>query len=208
MGNSAERRSKHKLVIFYKIINRLTPDYFFDLLPPIVQDNVTYNLRNDNNMRSLQARTNLYNFNSIFPSTIRAWNELPDEIKVASTVSAFKYQLNKHKKPPSMYFHASTRKGQILRTRICMECSSLNSHLYSKNLINSPSCSCGGFESACHFFFICPIYKHTRNKYLSDVLQTHNRHELLYGNETATDLENEALFLKVQDYIIHSKRFD
>ena len=30
----------------------------------------------------------------------------------------------------------------------------------------------------------------------------------VYGKETATDLENEALFLKVQDFIIHSKRFD
>ena len=63
-----ERRSKHKLVIFYKIINGLTPDYLSDLLPPIVQDNVTYNLRNANNMRSLRARTNLY-FNSFFPSS-------------------------------------------------------------------------------------------------------------------------------------------
>ena len=107
-----------------------------------------------------------------------------------------------------MYFHAGTRKGQILHMRIRMECSSLNSHLYSKNIINSPSCSCGGFESAYHFFFICPIYRHTRNIYLSDVLQTHKTHELLYGKETATDLENEALFLKVQDFIIHSKRFD
>ena len=141
-----ERRSNHKLVIFYKVINGLTTDYLSDLLPPIVQYNVTYNLRNANNMRSLRARTNLY-FNS-FPSTIRAWNELPDEIKGASTVSAFKYQLNKHKKPPPMYFHAGTRKGQILHTRIRMECSSLNSHLYSKNIINSPSCSCGCFESA------------------------------------------------------------
>ena len=39
-------------------------------------------------------------------------------------------------------------------------------------------------------------------------LQTHKTHELLYGKETATDLEKEALFLKVQDFIIHSKRFD
>ena len=79
--------------------------------------------------------------------------------------------------------------------------SSLNSHLYSKNIINSPSCSCGGFESAYHFFFICPIYRHTRTIYLSNVLQTYYTHELLYGKETATDLENEALFLKVQDFI-------
>ena len=82
-----------------------------------------------------------------------------------------------------------------------MECSSLNSHLYSKNIINSPSCSCGGFESAHHFFFTCPIYRHIRTIYLSNVLQTHNTHELLYGKETATDLENEALFLKVQDFL-------
>ena len=159
-----ERRSKHKLVIFYKIINGLTPDYLSDLLPPIVQDNVTYNLRNANNMRSLRARTNLY-FNSFFPSTIRAWNELPDEIKGASTVSAFKYQLNKHKKPPPMYFHAGTRKGQILHTRIRMECCSLNSHLYSKNIINSPPCSCGGFESAYHFFLYVQ-YTGTQEPYI------------------------------------------
>ena len=158
-----ERRSKHKLVIFYKIINGLTPDYLSDLLSPFVQDNVTYNLRNANNMRSLRARTNLY-FNFFFPSTIRAWNELPDEIKGASTVSAFKYQLNKHKKPPPMYFLAGTRKGQILHTRIRMECSSLNSHLYSKNIINSPSCSCGDFESAYHFFFyMSNIQAHKNN---------------------------------------------
>ena len=31
-----ERRSKHRLVIFYKIINRLTPDSLSDLLPHII----------------------------------------------------------------------------------------------------------------------------------------------------------------------------
>ena len=49
-----ERRSKRKLVIFYKIIHRLTPAYLADLLPPIVQDNVTYNLRNAKNMQSIE----------------------------------------------------------------------------------------------------------------------------------------------------------
>ena len=70
-----------------------------------------------------------------------------------------------------------------------MKYRSLTSHHYSKNSINSPSRTCGGFESAYHFFFICPIYRHTRNTYvISDVLQTYNTHELLYGKETATDL--------------------
>ena len=74
--------------------------------------------------------------------------------------------------------------------------------MYSKNIINSPSSTCGGFESAYHFSFICHIYRHTRNIYLPDVLQTHNTHELLYGKETATDLENEALLLKFQDLVL------
>ena len=46
-----------KIVIFYKIINGLTPAYLSDLLPPIVQDKVTYNLRNTNSMQSLRACT-------------------------------------------------------------------------------------------------------------------------------------------------------
>ena len=33
-----ERRTKHKLIIFYKIINDLTPIYITDLVPPLVQD--------------------------------------------------------------------------------------------------------------------------------------------------------------------------
>ena len=142
-------------------------------------------------MRSLRARTNLY-FNSFFPSTTRAWNELPDEIKGASTVSAFKYLLNRHKKPPPMYFHAGTRKGQILHTRKRMECSSLNSHLYSKNIINSPSCSCGGFESAYHFFFICPIYRHTRTIY-TQLQKKPISH--FSGQLWKSELRNENIFM-------------
>ena len=41
-----ERRNKHKLVIFFKILNGLTPSYLHDLLPPLVSDTNPYNLRN------------------------------------------------------------------------------------------------------------------------------------------------------------------
>ena len=39
------------------------------------------------------------------------------------------------------------------------------------------------------------------------LLRNHTTHELLFGMDTSTDEENEALFLKVQDYILKSKRF-
>ena len=35
----------------------------------------------------------------------------------------------------------------------------------------------------------------------------HKTHELLCGKESASDLENEALFLNVQEFIVKSKRF-
>ena len=71
-----------------------------------------------------------------------------------------------------------------------------------------PSFMClWGFEGAYHFFFICPNYNATRERYLEALLRNHTTHELLFGKDTSTDEENEALFLKVQDYILKSKRF-
>ena len=70
-----------------------------------------------------------------------------------------------------------------------------------KNIVPSPSCACGGFESGYHFFFICPNYNATLERYLEALLRNHTTHELLFGKDTPTDEENEALFRKVQDYI-------
>ena len=65
----------------------------------------------------------------------------------------------------------------------------------------------GGVESAYNFVFICPNYNATQERYLEALLRNYTTHELLFGKDTSTDEENEALFLKVQDYIFKSKRF-
>ena len=70
------RREVHKLIIFYKMVNGLTPE----LSHQIVQNTTTYNLRNSSDMRKIYARTNLF-YNSFIPSTIHAWNDLSDEIE-------------------------------------------------------------------------------------------------------------------------------
>ena len=147
-----ERGIKHKLVIFYKILNNLTPPYLQDFVPPLVQEANPYRLRNSNDIRTIHANTNLYfnsiyyNYNYIYPSTIRGWNNLPQEIKQSSSVASFKYQLNKdtQRRAPPKFFSAGSRLGQILHARIRMACSSLNSDLYRKNIVPSISCACGG----------------------------------------------------------------
>ena len=109
---------------------------------------------------------------------------------------------------PPKYYTAGSRKGQILHARLRMQCSSLNADLYRKNIIPSPSCSCGGFESANHFFYICPQLTAVRERYLGGVLRNHTTHELLCCKPEFTNDENVSLFLKVQDFIIKSKRFE
>lgn len=187
-------------------MNGLTPNYLNDLLPPLVHETTTYNLRNSNHIQSVRANTNLY-FNSFIPSTIRAWNSLSDDIKSALSVASFKYRLNRDLKKPPRYYNIGTRIGQILHARLRMECSALNSHLYRKNIVPSPSCICGGFESPYHFLFVCPRYNAARNRYLPNNLMNYSTNDLLFGKENEPIPVNETLFLQVQDFIVKSGRF-
>ena len=129
-------RNKHKLVIFYKILHGIAPTYLSDIVPPLIQDTTTNNLRNAGNIQNYRVYTNLFS-NSFFPSTVRAWNDLPNDIKNAPSVGSFKYKINKNLRSPPKFSNAGTRKGQILQARLRMECSSLNSDLHRKNIVQS-----------------------------------------------------------------------
>ena len=54
------RIKKHRLLIFFKILHGLTPVYLNDLLPQLVQDRTSYNLRNSNHFQNYRANTNLF----------------------------------------------------------------------------------------------------------------------------------------------------
>ena len=53
-------------------------------------------------------------------------------------------KLNSQQQTPPIYFNLiqTSRLGQILHARLRLECSSLNHHLYRKNLVESPLCAC------------------------------------------------------------------
>ena len=107
------RREKHKLVLFYKMINSLAPEYFSSLVPPTVGNISQYNLRNETNLQTVPARSQQY-YSSFLPSTTRIWNSLPDDTKKSSSIESFKHKLNRTiTKPPSYYFS-----GFLVRTNI------------------------------------------------------------------------------------------
>ena len=183
------RRNTHKLVIFYKrLVHGFTPNYLSDLVPPSVQEITTHSLRNSGHIKNYRANGNLF-LDSFFPSTIRARNSLSGEVLQASSVTAFTFLLNSDLHTPPKYFDSG--KDQILQARLRMGCSSLNSDLYRKHILPSPSCQCGHFESAAQCFFNCQNYNEVRFRYLPGDLLIYTVTDLLFGMENLTEQGNE-----------------
>ncbi len=110
------RRKKHKLILFYKMSNNLTPDYLSTLVPPTVDSQSRYSLRNAGNFQVPRARTSLYS-NSFLPSVVRAFNELPESSKQADSVASFKHKLSNRTSVPKHFFFGN-RKLKLLLTRL------------------------------------------------------------------------------------------
>ena len=67
------RRQKRKLSLFYKMHNRLTPDYLTHLLTSQVQERSSYHLRHKEDYTIQNNRHSLAT-NSFIPSSIKLWN--------------------------------------------------------------------------------------------------------------------------------------
>ena len=152
-----ERRRKHKLTLFYKMVNNLSPSYLSSLVPQLVNAVSAYNLRNSNNIQKVPARSNYY-YNSFLPSTIRDWNSLPLDTRNSEFLASFKRKLNSRitRTFVPKYYYTGNRKLQVLHTRLRTNCSSLNHDLFLKNITDSPLCRCGGYRKCRTFFHVMP----------------------------------------------------
>ena len=163
------RRSNAKLSHLYKIINGLTPQYLRALIPQRVQTTSRYPLRNMNDLIVPTARTVSY-INSFLPSTIREWNSLDESVRNSPSLNTFKFQINRNSETHTYpkYFDVihTTREGQIYHARLRLECSSLKHHLFNKNIVADPLCSCGAVETTSHYLLTCDNYRHLRIRYL------------------------------------------
>ena len=84
------RQAQSKLCHLCKIVNGTTyyPEVLIQSREPVYSSRSIHG----QSLVPLQARTSQYQ-NSFFPSSIRAWNSLPESIISASTVPTFRYQL-------------------------------------------------------------------------------------------------------------------
>ena len=187
------------------MINHLAPDILSDLEPPDVRESNPYSLRNSSDIQTIHARTNL---NSFLLATVRDWNNLPLHVQQSDSLETFKKYLNSDLSPSPFFYNAGSRLGQVLHTRLRLECSSLNAHLYSRNLVESPLCACSEIENTTHFIFKCPNYSVVRQTYLTELTQQCTLKDLMFGQDGVRPLINEDIFLCVHEYILHTKRFN
>ena len=121
------------------MINRSCPGNFCSLVPAKVGNASSYSLRNAASFQTIHFNTQQY-YISFLPSAIREWNDLLLAIRDSTTVTAFKYQWNSNLTQPPSLFHIGNRIGHIYHSRLRTNCISSNSHLFSKNIIDSPLC--------------------------------------------------------------------
>ena len=112
-----KRRNDHKLSLFLKMMNSLAPLYLSSLIPPTVNSLSRYNLRNSDNLQTIDCRKNQY-FQSVLPSTIKAWNNFPLEAKQTDSLNSFKHFLNRDKSYVPKYYYSGKRQLQILHSRL------------------------------------------------------------------------------------------
>ena len=204
------RRENHKKIYFYKMVNGLVPPYLSAIVPCNFENIHDYNTRQAVSIPPVRTRTTLYN-NYFLPSTVRLWNSEPTSIRDSKSPSSLKsYYKSKCIKKP-IYYYSGTRIGQILHMRLRTACSSLNHHLFLKNVVDSPNCSChqGVPETNSHYLFYCHRFNDSRNRYIEsiDIPMNLTVDRLLFGSPDLTDDQNNSLFLNVQKFIINSKRF-
>ena len=110
---------------------------------------------------------------------------------------------------PSKFYFIGKRLGQIYHARLRTNCSSLNQHLFSKNLIDNPLCICGSVEDTYHYLLTCNRFSNLRQELFNKVstICRPTLNVLLYGNDELSMEQNKNIFLAAQNYLLKTKRF-
>jgi hypothetical protein len=179
-----------------------------NLIPEPSSQRSSYSLRNPKYLLPPPARTKSL-YDSFILATPRDWNELPEEVKSIYTLKAFDYRLKDREKVAN-YSYTGNRRGQIYHTRLRLQCSKLNAHLYERNITDSPACNCGAErETPIHYLLECTNYINERDILFEELTNylALPADALLTSSDALSDDENNKLFESTQHDILQTKRF-
>ena len=220
------RRTSHRLVLFYKTLNDLTPQYLKQLCNLIPHNTNNYQFRRNNSFLVPLIHRESFS-KSYFPKTIRDWNKLPNDVKQSQSLNIFKTRIRSLYEPlvQNKLYSCGHGLSKVNHCRIRLGLSHLNSHLHRYNLVDSPSCSnpdCGGTtESEEHYFLICPKFNNERRLLLENISNklflsvNYNTFITLMPKyvckvllEGSIDDANTSILADVFKYIDSTKRFN
>ena len=213
------RRWSRRLVLFYKIINNLTPDYTRD---PVSQHQESdYGLCRRAAMGQMRARTERFK-SSFYPNCLSEWEKLDPEIQQSCSVNVFKKQLLALiRLPPKLVYNIHDPKCLSVLTQLRVGLSKLNFRKFKHNFSDTlnPLCPINdGIEDTEHFLLLCHAYDTDRRSLLSCVnaiLRPHGLVNLsnenllkiiLYGHEKLS-LDSNAKILEASLKYIHASEW-
>lgn len=112
-----ERRRRHKLILYCKLVNGMVPAYLLGYLPPLISAVNPYHRRKPFDRQISRCRTELYK-HSCFPSSSVLWNELPDSVKQTSSVGSFKRFLSRDDPVTPPFYYSNDRTAEIIPLQI------------------------------------------------------------------------------------------
>jgi hypothetical protein len=203
-----ERRKRHKLLAFKKILLGICPNYLGDLLPPLVSSRNPYHRRRPLERDVPKYKTEIFR-KSFFPSTTVLWNDLPVCTQQNTSLSEFKRYLSLSDKQVPPYYYFGERKQQIIHCRLRIEMSNLNNDMFNRHLQTHRACSCGHpRETAEHYLLHCSNYANVRKTTISTLPPNWtDKITLMYGNPLIRFLDNQTIFKCVHQFIKESERF-
>ncbi|KAI8517131.1 hypothetical protein Bbelb_057120 [Branchiostoma belcheri] len=205
----ATRRDFNRLLIMYKLVSGSVPSHL-QLLIPTTRDSrrqLNLRLRNDTHLHVPYCRTNTYG-SSFVPYTTRLWNNLPKEVKEATSLLQFKQRCRAHmlsSRHHQGYRRLGDRRSNILATRLRIGWCQLNSTLAKFNLTGR-GCACGATsETVTHFLLHCPLHAAARQDLATAVYRLVRRplstSVLLNGSPGNGITLNESLSHSFHTYI-------
>ena len=213
-----DRRRYCRLTHFFRLLKGDAPKYMTAPIPQPKHFNCS--LREQNVFEPLATRTKGY-YDSYYLYCLREWNKLDPSLRSIDSLSKFKAQLIKSRRPPKRYvFKISDIVGVRLLSRLRLGFSHLREHRFRHNVSNSSGCICGDDDETTQRVLL--RYRHFANtrstllEQVSNILKTdikvlpeHRLVEiLLYGDNNCNGIANKPIIEATIAFIKLSKRFD
>ena len=214
------RRFKHRLIFYHKLLNPSAdiPQYIKDILPHTRHENTGLALRNADTVSLPNNKTTLFQ-KAFIPKTTRDWNSLPATIRTEPCLKSFKRAIfSLYGTEPAPKFNSvGCKVGNILHTRLRLNASTLNAHLFQIQKASSPCCDCGSpKETVAHLVLNCPHFNMLRSELFRQIscittkFQQANNSKKLDMLLIGTDLSLKDGFqmaILFQNFLIKTKRF-